>query len=279
MTSRKRPAPARSTGRQSAGPRCPYGLCDGSGFLVDFEANSARPCACMPLRVSRRLAARLQGRIPTRYEGVSFERPPISELPRPVLEALRAYTHDISASLADGRGLWVVGDVGTGKTSVAMLVSKLAIAAGHTVAIYSLPRLLNLLREEVAHEAGVLALLDDLTAVDLLHIDDLGAHHSTGWALEQLYLLIDARYQAGRAIVATTNVKDNELHPDGIARQLAAPLLGSRPAAQVEDGGSPGSHLGARIVSRLIEICGDPLPLFGEDLRRPYRSRESLTLP
>ncbi|HLI33248.1 MAG TPA: ATP-binding protein [Solirubrobacteraceae bacterium] len=279
MTSKRGSARAPGSGREGSGARCPYGLCDGSGFVIDFEANSARRCECMPARVARRLASRLQGRIPTRYEGVSFERPPISELPQPVLEALRAYTHDISASLAEGRGLWVVGDVGTGKTSVAMLVSKLAIAAGQTVAIYSLPRLLNLLREEIAHEAGVLALLDDLTAVDLLHIDDLGAHHSTGWALEQLYLLIDARYQAGRAIVATTNVKDNELHPDGIARQLAAPLLGSKAAEGADQAMGPGGHLGARIVSRLIEICGDPLPLFGDDLRRPYRARGSLTLP
>ena len=26
-------------------------------------------------------------------------------------------------------------------------------------------------------------------------------------------------------------------------------------------------QIGARTVSRLVEICGDPLPLFGDDLR------------
>jgi DNA replication protein DnaC len=279
MTSESYDPPLASTG-EAPSWRCPYGLCDGSGFVIDAEANSARPCACMALQVARRKAARLQGRIPTRYAGVSFERPPISELPTNVLDALRNYTHDLSARLAEGRGLWVVGDVGTGKTSIAMLVSKLAIEAGHTVAIYSLPRLLNLLREEIAREEGVLALLDELTAIDLLHIDDLGAHHSTGWALEQLYLLIDARYQARRAIVATTNVKEDELDPDDIASQLAAPLLGPRGMPPSEGAESSGAgHLGARIVSRLIEICGDPLPLFGEDLRRPYRSRQDLPLP
>ena len=72
-------------------------------------------------------------------------------------------------------------------------------------------------------------------AVDLLHIDDLGAEYRTEWVLEQLYSIVNARYEAQRAIVATTN-----LMPDALAE-----------------------HLGARTVSRLVEICGDPIPLYG----------------
>jgi DNA replication protein DnaC len=30
-------------------------------------------------------------------------------------------------------------------------------------------------------------------------------------------------------------------------------------------------HLGARTVSRLVEICGDPIPLYGADRRREFR--------
>ena len=39
-----------------------------------------------------------------------------------------------------------MGDVGTGKTTLAMLVSKAAVEAERTVAIYSLPRLLSRIR-------------------------------------------------------------------------------------------------------------------------------------
>ena len=132
------------------------------------------------------------------------------------------------------------GDVGTGKTTLAMLVSKAALDAGRTVAIYSLPRLLGLLRESIESEGGLVDFLDRLAAVDLLHIDDLGAENRTDWVLEQLYSIVNARYEAERAIVATTN-----LMPDEAAEQL-----------------------GARTVSRLVEICGDPiLPLYGEDRR------------
>ena len=89
----------------------------------------------------------------------------------------------------------------------------------------------------------MLDFMDRLTAVDLLHIDDLGAEHQTDWVLEQLYSIVNARYEAERAIVATTN-----LMPDELAERL-----------------------GARTVSRLVEICGDLIPLYGSDKRQEFR--------
>jgi DNA replication protein DnaC len=135
-----------------------------------------------------------------------------------------------------------MGDVGTGKTSLAMAVSKAAVEAGHTVAIYSLPRLLARIRRTYDAEAGEDSYLDffrRLTSVDLLHIDDLGAEKRSDWVLEQLYAIVDERYQSQRSMVVTTNLDQADLE----------------------------TQIGPRTVSRLVEICGDPLPLFGDDLR------------
>jgi DNA replication protein DnaC len=152
-----------------------------------------------------------------------------------------------------------------------MIVSGAALEAGYSVAIYSLPRLLNMIRDEIGTDNSLLDLLDRLSSVDLLHIDDLGAQHTTPWRLEQLYSIVDARYQAGRPIVATTN-----LWPDKLAEQM-----GQRTLTTVSEMGSgetteerrvvsddASEVVGKRIVSRLIEMCGDPLPLYGEDKRR-----------
>jgi DNA replication protein DnaC len=252
---------------------CPLGACDGSGFLVDEETNTARDCACRRGRIAARRAASLEGRIPRRYSGVSFDRPPVLGMPELIVAEIRRYVRNLDARLAEGRGLWITGDVGTGKTSLAMLVSKAALDAGYTVAIYSLPRLLNLIRDEVDSESSLLDLLDRLCSVDLLHIDDLGAQHTTPWRLEQLYSIVDARYQAKRAIVATTN-----LMPDELAEQMGRRVLttisegentpASRERKVISD--DAGEVVGKRIVSRLEEMCGSPLPLYGEDRRRVH---------
>jgi len=167
----------------------------------------------MPARGLRRIAGArtrsLAARIPRRYRGVSFERPPVSDIARTApdqIRSVRRYVGAIAQNLDAGRGLWIQGDVGTGKTTLAMLVSKAALDAGRSVAIYSLPRLLNLLRESMDSDKGMLDFMDRLTAVDLLHLDDLGAEHQTDWVLEQLYSIVNARYEAERSIVATTNL-------------------------------------------------------------------------
>jgi DNA replication protein DnaC len=225
---------------------CPLSRCDGSGFITDEQTNTSRDCACRTSRIAGARTRSLAGRIPRRYEGVSFERPPVCDMARTApdqVESVRRYVARIEENLDRGRGLWIQGDVGTGKTTLAMLVSKAALTAGRSVAIYSLPRLLNLLREAIDSEQGMLDLLDRLAAVDLLHLDDLGAENRTDWVLEQLYSIVNARYEAERAIVATTNLMPDELS----------------------------ERLGSRTVSRLVEICGDLIPLFGEDRRREFR--------
>jgi DNA replication protein DnaC len=231
-------------------PRCALGICDGSGFVVDEATNTASDCPCRAARIAGARTKSLAGRIPRRYQGVSFDRPPVSDIARTApdqIRAVRSYVRSIERNLDGGRGLWIQGDVGTGKTTLAMLVSKAALDAGRSVAIYSLPRLLNLLRESMDSEKGMVDFMDRLTAVDLLHLDDLGAENQTDWVLEQLYSIVNSRYEAERAIVATTN-----LMPDELAERL-----------------------GARTVSRLVEICGDLIPLYGEDKRREFRAEPS----
>jgi len=220
---------------------CPDGRCDGSGFIYDEGARRARDCSCRPRRIAHRKARKLAGVIPRRYQGVSFDRPPVTLMEPTVVREVRKYVDTLEQKLADGKGIWFEGDVGTGKTTLAMLISAEALRQGHSVAIYSLPRLLGLLRETFADgaEASLSTLLDRLAAVELLHVDDVGAEQSSPWVLEQLYTIVNTRYEDDRAIVLTTNLRPDELR----------------------------EQIGERTVSRITEMCGDPLPLKGTDQR------------
>jgi DNA replication protein DnaC len=221
---------------------CPYGICDGSGFVEDEQTNTASDCRCRPIRLASARARTLEARIPRKYRDVAFDRFPVTEIDPTVVDAVRRFCHDIEANLEAGRGLWLEGDPGTGKTTLAMLVSKAAIEAQRTTAIYSLPRLMGVLRESIDSEDGLLHLLDRLATVDLLHLDDLGVEHRTEWVLEQLYSIVNTRYEEQRSIILTTNATDEQL----------------------------AEQIGARTVSRLAEMCGDPLALFGHDRRREF---------
>ena len=132
--------------------------------------------------------------------------------------------------------------MGTGKTTLAMLVSKAALEAGRSVAIYSVPLLFAEIRKTYEDDARTLyaAFFRRLCEVDLLRLDDLGAEkRQTEWVLEQLYSLVNERWQDERSIVVTSN-----LGLDGLREQI-----------------------GVRTVSRLDEICGPALPIMGPDLR------------
>jgi DNA replication protein DnaC len=225
---------------------CPVGTCDGSGWIVD-DAEVAHPCECRERRATQARHRGVNQTLPARYRSVSFDAPPVSDMARDfqsrtVVQQVRAYVDNLDDKIAEGRGLWITGDVGTGKTTLAMLVSRHAIEAGKSVAIYSLPRLLARIRRTYdadSREDSYLAFFDRLTSVDLLHLDDLGAEKQSDWVLEQLYAIVDERYQSQRAMLVTTNLVDVE---------------------ELE------KQVGERTVSRLAEMC-EQLPLHGTDRR------------
>jgi DNA replication protein DnaC len=243
---------------------CPDGRCDGSGFLYEEEKRRAYPCTCRPQRLARKRAAAVAGRIPKAFRGVSFDREPVPSLQRAyphVLRDVRLYCDRISEHIAAGRGLWFTGDFGTGKTTLAMLISKTAMERDHTVAIYSLPRLLAMLRETFRDDSphSLSQLMNMLCSVDLLHIDDVGAEQTSPWVLEQLYTVVNTRYEDQRSMILTTNlIKEQRKRPANLPPEAD---WDDRPDAELR------AQIGDRTVSRLVEMCGDPLPMYGADRR------------
>ena len=102
-----------------------------------------------------------------------------------------------------------MGDTGTGKTTLGMLISKTALAAGkHGRRSTSLPKLLTQIRqtyEATESEDAYDAFFERLTSVDLLYIDDLGSERHTDWVVEQLYALVNERYENQRSMLVTSN--------------------------------------------------------------------------
>lgn len=240
---------------------CPYELCDGGGMIVDWDANTTYRCRCWPQKVARRRSRRLSREIPARFQNVGFDREPVPSIARTAPDAVRAvrrYCDRIGEMLDRGEGMWFLGSPGTGKSHLAYLISQHALAANRSVAIYTGPRLLDEIRRTYGDDdsGSTLDLIDRLTTVELLHVEDLAVARPTEWVLEQLYNIINGRYENERSIVFTCDLTGDERddesplpRPDGLAR-----------------------HITQRNFSRLMEMCGDPHVLMGVDNRREYRA-------
>jgi DNA replication protein DnaC len=237
-------------------PRCPFDLCDGSGFHVDEQTNTASDCACRAQRVANARARRLRDRVPRRYMDLSWDRHPLTQLARDPLNAesvsqVKRFCADITNNLAEGRGLWLMGHTGTGKTTLGYMVAATATHAQRSVLSFNAVALLNRVRATMDPDSRERSgdVIRTLAEVELLHIEDLRVARPTEWVLEQLYLIVNMRYEERRSIVFTSDVDSDEHGPlEPNPRELA-------------------TRVGTRTFSRLLEMCGDPLVIMGADKR------------
>jgi DNA replication protein DnaC len=267
-------------------------------MVVDEATNTAAPCRCRESLIGRAITRRTNTTIPKRFRGVSMDRKPLVDLDRSIRAGISAFLDDLDANLAQGHGLWCYGDVGTGKSSLLMLIARKALDAGHSVAVYSLPRLINQMQStyDTDSQDSYSAVFERLCSVDLLVLDDFGSKYRyTDWVSDQLHSIVNERWQDEASIVlASTTPASDDLGPAKEIRAEIAKLQGAVSSAsldattrvvarleavvaQLDELGAAGpgdsfarirNQLDPRTYSRLVEICGDLiLPIMGPDLR------------
>ena len=107
----------------------------------------------------------------------------------------------------DNIGLMFTGTFGTGKTFYAACIANALIDQGVPVIMTSLPTVLNKLTGSFEKQD----IIDELTAADLLILDDYGTERKTDFAMEQVFALIDQRYRSNRPLIITTNLEKSDL--------------------------------------------------------------------
>lgn len=152
-------------------------------------------------------------------------------------------------------GLYIYGSPGTGKTFLAAIIAQKLIHAGKTVIFGDVPSLLDDLKDtfDKKNSQTLSDLKNLLCNVDVLVLDDLGTENPTEWAVEQIYTIVNRRYNEGdKPIIVTSNFT-----PSVVAGRLNNP---TKRESQNE------SVTGDRIVSRLLQMCKG-ITIKGKDRR------------
>lgn len=116
-----------------------------------------------------------------------------------------------------GEGVFFIGPTGTGKTHLAKALCHSACRKYYSVAFYSFHQFFNKL-EQAALNGQELKLIQYLSKVDLLAIDDFGFKKLSQQAAEFLYAVVDARFQR-KSMILTSNRAINDwpnIFPDPV---------------------------------------------------------------
>lgn len=212
----------------------PYG-----GRVIEF---GWRDCDCQRARQERARAKLQAAKRETEAKArLHTARSNRAGIPPRYHEATHPLASQLASQLEGGRGLYLYGPNGTGKTTLAAAICRLKLDA-RPLMVGSINLLLDLQATygQARAEAEVLAKYSN---APILVLDDIGKEQATEWAASRLYAIIDARYGRLLPTVATSNFTLPDL------------------AARFKD-----QATGQAIVSRLTETCRQ-LELDGPDLR------------
>jgi len=105
------------------------------------------------------------------------------------------------------RGLILFGPFGTGKTYLATATISELEARGITGLRFEVvPRLLAMTRKEMQNKySSKRDFIEEAARAAVLILDDIGSEKGSEWTLEQLFLLINERYENQLPTILTTN--------------------------------------------------------------------------
>lgn len=209
--------------------------CDGRPPYLVFDDPRTEPawCVCRPYRLKIRQIDRLirESGIPTRFQhkylsdfqevdpagrpipGANLLKGRVSTLVDRYVEIRGTDSHRPSPA----RGLFLWGEPGTGKTLLSCIaLNELVFNCVQPGKFIGLSRrffqtLRHTFDEGSLTRGQAIPILEALSNVPFLVIDDLGVQRDTDWEVEMLYNLVDARYTGQRLTFVTTNKNVEEL--------------------------------------------------------------------
>ena len=128
-------------------------------------------------------------------------------------EVATDYIKNFREYFTQGKGLYLEGPCGTGKTHLAIAIALAIINTGVPVICKTSIDILGDIKRcyERNSEVTEEEVLEAYKTVDLLIIDDLGKEQTTEWSVPVLYSILNERYEALLPTIITTNYNTSAL--------------------------------------------------------------------
>lgn len=187
--------------------------------------------------------------VPARYARATFSNYQVTNSNKIAVSAARWI---VTGTLKDNdkNGLMFYGPRGTGKTMLVAIIANEKARRGESVLFLSVPDLLNALRDSYGTNTNAKA-MQFARETPCLILDDLGAERMTEWVGEQLFSLLNYRYNEKKQTIITTNYSRAEL-----AKRLSF----------IDKQGGQDDTQAQRILSRISGMC-ESVYLGGKDWR------------
>jgi len=145
-----------------------------------------------------------------------------------------------SGRLPNRKSVLFYGRRGCGKTKLAAIITNELIKQGESVLFTSVPDLLAQIRR--SYDVGnTQEVIKGAQNADILILDDLGTERMNAWVSEQLYLIVNARYNNDRTTLVTTNYGPEQLTDRLTVTNIQGKVIDEAPSE--------------RIMSRLYAMC------------------------
>lgn len=109
-------------------------------------------------------------------------------------------------------GLFILGDIGVGKTHLSAAIANRLIQNGRPVMCMTMIDMLARIKatydKKEISEGEILKVYE---SIPLLIIDDMGKEPATEWGVSKIYAIINARYEGYKPTIVTSNYTDTEL--------------------------------------------------------------------